>query len=157
MANGIQFIADPNRKKHPFESDQRPYVKILVKDIGIPPTLSLELKKPNGNDDGSFTTSVIQTIPLEMVTKENNLGITIMLSENDGGFYVELGKGTINKEDGSVYATVPKPGPIGTIDLRDIRAIQGLNLAEYVLPIHVQLVETPKSYVLIVNYQADLP
>ena len=158
MANGIQFKPDINTKKHPFEKAQRRNVKILVKDNGIPPTLSLELKESNGseNDNGTYTTKVLETIPLTMVPKESNLGITIMLHETEDEFHVEIGEGTIEKKDDGFYATVPKPGPIGTIDLRDIRAIKSLDLSEYTLPIHAQLVKTPKSYVLIVNYQADL-
>ncbi len=142
-------ITITNAVSIPFPIEDRPKIQVLVKDTETSPILSLELY----DESSAEPARIVRQFPLR---HESGTPIErgIAITEDANQVIVKIGNGVASEEDDGWYGDFVLEGPVGSIDLRDIRSGQGPMILSRPYPIHIELEDFEPSYSVIITYKA---
>lgn len=142
---GIQ-IASVGSHSYSFPIENRKNIDIFVKHNGNNPIVTVESLE--GGASKTHHTFSLQNSSDEYVPCAVNIG------EEGDQVVVKIGPAVISDEDDGYYDDFTEPGPVGSVDLRDVRIDGGSPIMDLGDPIYILLNDSISPYELVITYKA---
>lgn len=142
---GIQ-IESAGSHSYSFPIASRKDIDILVKHNGSNPIVTIESLENN-------STRIHHTFNLKNSSDEF-VPCAVNIGEVGDQVVVKIGSGIISDEDDGYYGDLIEPGPVGSVDLRDVKIAGGSPIMDLGDPIYMLLNDSTSPYELVITYKA---